>query len=314
MSSLYPRIIEKIKKNIRDLNFILITEPPEVLKEKKKRFYRALLKNEKGETFFYKSLLKKEKGIKTRFLKEIKFLKTLKENPNHPLAFLVPKLVSFSLSSSFPYLLYLYLLGTTKKREEKLSSEEIKKIAEILKIINSCSPSLFKFLNRPSNYQKRIKTLLDPSLPFLKREKEKIERLVEKNKKLIQNIKIGLSHGDFSEANLLFQGKEIKVLDWEHVGLRSHLYDLADFWLKRKNYPQEQNLLLKEYQKKAEFREKFSEVFKLNLLEIVLRDLNLFQEIVRKLKREKGNSWQKKKEIFEKEIKENLKIVREKIL
>jgi len=294
MYSLYSGILLKIKEKIKELGLVnLITTPEEMIKEKK-RFYRTAA-NKSGKKVFFKTLLAKEKGIKNRFLNEINFSKTLKENKKYPLFNFVSEILEFSDNPSFPYFLKEFSAGNARVKEDKFSLKEIKKIVKILKIINSTPFNVFIF--HPKNHLFRFSFYKNQSDIFLKnlnlnkKIKDRIKQFIKNNKWIFYNpkIKTGLTHGDFSEANLLFSKKEIKVIDWEHVHLRNPLYDLADFWLKRRKNSQEQKVLLKEYFK--EFKEKryFFKLFKLALLEIVFRDLNLFQKVGGGMKKEEDD-------------------------
>ena len=118
-----------------------------------------------------------------------------------------------------------------------------------------------------------------------------------------------MTHGDFSEANIVFTKKSLKIIDWEHVSLRNPLYDLAEFWIKRKKYQNEQKYLITKYLKNYKGKETFWPIFKLALLEICLRDLNLFQKVLREEKKSEKISRK-----FKKEIKNYLKILKENVL
>lgn len=308
MYALYPNIIFKIKKTLKKLNLTLLSEAPEMFVEKKLRFYHAICQTKKGEKVFFKSLLKRERDIKNRFSNEINFLKTLKEKPRYPLAKFVPLLLDFSLDPSFLYLLYKFLPGETKERESRFSKEEIKEIARLMKIINS-SENIFNFTpKRPlfslPSYRKRVSSLFK-KIKLKKEIKRKIEDFIEKNQKIFYQVKPTLTHGDFSESNLIFCKGKIKIVDWEHVQLRNPLYDLASFWVKRKSHLKEQKELKREYLRKEGKSKFFSPLFKLALIKICLQDLSFFEEMLKILKEDKRKD--KIIKIASKERKEEIK-------
>jgi len=288
MYILYPNVSQKIESIIKKLGLKLCSEGVEDFIKEKRRFYHALVRTKGGKKAFLKSLLGKEVGIKNRFLNEIKFLKTLRENPKHPLSELVPKIFKYSLNPSFPYLLEEFLPGKSKKREDKFSKEEIKKIVELIKLINS-SEIIFNFVPKKplfnfSFYKEKIFSYFK-KIEIKFEIKEKIKKFIDRNQKIFYKVKPKLTHGDFSEANLIFFKEKIKITDWEHVHLRNPLHDLAGFWIKRRSYPQEQEILIKEYSKKEDLF--FPSLFKLALIENALQDLMLFQKILKSSKNKK---------------------------
>jgi len=280
MYNLYPNISQKIKVLLKKLNLKTYSEKIEDAIKDEKRFYRTSGKTKDGKKIFLKTLLAKEIGIKNRFLNEINFLKTIKENKNYPLTKFVPQVLDYSLNFDFPYLLEDFLPGKARRREDKFSKKEIEKIAELIVLVNS-SKNIFDFIPKKplfsfSFYKRKFFSQLN-KLEIKTDLKKKIKNFIKKNRKIFYEIKPKLTHGDFSEANLLFSKNQIKLVDWEHVHLRNPLYDLAGFWVKRKSRPKEQRILVKEYLKKGGlFLDPF---FKLAIIEIVLQDLILFQKI-----------------------------------
>jgi thiamine kinase-like enzyme len=302
MYKIYPNITQKIKALLKKINLKEYSEKIEEAIKDRKRFYRTSGKTKTGKKVFLKTLLAKELGIKNRFLNEINFLKKIKENKNHPLAKFVPQVLDYSLNFNFPYLLESFLPGKAKKREDKFSQKEIKKIAELIVLVNS-SKNIFNFIPKKplfgfSYYKKRVFSQLN-KLEIKNDLKRKIKNFIKKNQKIFYKIKPKLTHGDFSEANLLFTKRKIKLVDWEHVHLRNPLYDLAGFWLKRRERPKEQKILVKEYLKKGGLF--LDPLFKLAIIEVALQDLILFQKIIKTSKSEKAK----------KEMIETLKVLKE---
>jgi len=276
--SLYEGIIPKIEEKLKKLRLRGALEAESLVKDKK-RFYRTFAEKD-GKKIFFKSLLSEEKGIKERFVNEINFYRTLKENPLNPLNKFTPNLLEYSLYS-FPFLVYEFILGEAKDKRDKFTKEELKEIVALLEAVRNSSVSfefegeqnLFSF----NSYKEKI-TLFLKNLNLGKEIKERIENFTEKNKGIFKSTKSSLSHGDFSEANLIFYGKEVKLIDWEHVNLRNPLYDLAGFFLRRKGYEDEKKILFEESLLNFKDKGQFLILFKLSLLEIALSDLNLFRE------------------------------------
>lgn len=314
MYSLYPKIVQKIYKTLKKLNLRLLSEKPEIFVEKKLRFYHASCQTKNKKKVFFKSLLKRERGIRNRFQNEISFLSTIKKNPSHSLFKITPKLLDYSLDRRFPYLLYEFLPGKAHQRIDKFSSEEIKKIARLIRLINS-SQNIFRFIPKDSpfafsRYKNKI-IFLASQAKIEKSLEEKIKTFIEENKQIFSEVKPVLSHGDFSEANLIFFKEKIKIIDWEHIHLRNPSYDFVSFWTKRKHRPNEQKELKREYLKKEKDTKSFEILFDLALIEICLRNLIFFGEMLKILEKEEENLTVKRaKKSRKKEIKETLNLLK----
>lgn len=312
MYSLYPDVVPKIKKTIKKLGLTDVSSDPKKLIGKRKRFFRTFAKNKNGKKVFLKTILAKEKGIKNRFLNEINFHLTLKENPKNLLFNLVPKILAFSVNKSFPYILEEFLAGEFKKNEDNFSKKDIKRIVGLLKIITKSPTDIFKLIpEKPffnfAFYKKRIGLLLKEACIETKT-KKRIEKFVEQNKKIFYKIKPSLTHGDFSEANLVFFKNKIKIIDWEHIHLRSPIYDFVEFWIKRRRNSEEQKILIEEYLKGVKEKRFSRKLFKLAILEICLRDLTLFRQTIEGLK--KNKKFEKIKKEINKEKQNYLKIIK----
>lgn len=280
MYRIYPNVVSNIKKTLKKLKLELLTDPPEGFIEKKLRFYWAYCRTETGEKVFFKSLLRTERGIKNRFLNEINFLEAVNKKPSHPLKSYVAKVLYCSKNPSFIYLCYKFLPGKTKRRGNKFSKQEIRKIAETVKIISSSPLNQFNLVPKKpffswAGYNKRINLLLK-KLALQKSLSCKIQRAVAKNKDVFSEVKPALTHGDYSEANVLFYRNKVKLLDWEHIHLRNPLFDLASFWVKRKREKTEQKELLNTYLKELSdetVKKNFGSLFLLAVIELCLGDL-----------------------------------------
>jgi hypothetical protein len=308
---LYPKILSKIKKTLKQKKLSLLSEEPEVFVQKKLRFFHALCKDREGKKVFFKSLLKKERGIKNRFLNEILFLKTMREEKKFPLAKRVPKLLDFSFKKDFPFLVYEFLPGNSKTREDKLSLEEIKEAISLIVLINSTEYN-FNFIPKKPLFNFRIfsKTIFS-LLKKLKLKKEietKISKFITKTKEIFKFVKPKLNHGDFSEANLVFYRGKAKIVDWEHVHFRNPLYDFVSFWTKRER---ERKLIEKEFLKQQKGIEFFFPLFKMALIELSLKNLVFFNEMLKFLEKEKKTDQTlKAQQARKKEIKETLELLK----
>jgi thiamine kinase-like enzyme len=281
MYLLFPNIEKEIQRKIRELNLKKIENPPSKLIAQKKRFYRTVCYFKK-ERVFFKTLLKKEKGIKKRFLNEIEFYANVENNfPSLPIKEHLPKLIKYSLNSKFPYLLYKFERGETKTSETKLKKEELKKIVEILQKIQKIPTEVLGKKSEKKDNKKILGTI---------KELEKLKRVYqfppEVEKRALEILKwanswknLVVSHGDFSETNLVFQKSNIKIIDWEHVGVRNPFYDFADFFVKRWRFEDEQKFLLS--CNKAVGKPKNLKLFSFSILLVIIKNLKILAQILK---------------------------------
>lgn len=300
MYSVFPNIIPKIERKIGELGLTNLESDLQQLIKERKRFYRTIAQTKNKEKVFFKTILIEEPGIRDRFLNEIGFLKEIRENPWHPLHKAVAELLDFSLNPDFPFLLYRFLPGKFRLCEDKFKEEEVKKITHIIKIISSSPTGIFHFTPKepmfgPSHYEKIIQSF--PENNFLRAEqREKIKTFISQNQEIINSTNSSLSHGDFSEANIILHNGGLEIIDWEHVHLRNPLYDLVDFWINRRHRPEEQAVMIGEYLKDVENKNLFRRLFQLALMEICLRDLGLYWKLKNE---EKTNKIDRKIEEYE---------------
>jgi len=276
------RIRAKLKLNFEKENiFELISE--------KKRFYRLIAKNESGQPVFLKAAMADDRTVLGQLVNEINFHLVLKKSLAHPLNRYVPRILDFSLNPDFPFFLREAALESQRKSENDFSSMEIKKVAHLLDVVRTSPTNIFSFAPKINMFSfsflaEKIKSsasLFDQKLFH------ETQTFLEKTRKMFSSTKAALSHGDTSETNLVFsKSGTIKIIDWNDVYLRNPLFDFAEFWIKRRRKPSEQDLLLKETSQKFEPRF-FSFLFSSALVEITLRDLNLFSKMLERYRLEK---------------------------
>ncbi len=309
--TLYPNVVSKIKTALKKNGLTVLSDSPEVFVQKKLRFYHAVCQNKKGKKVFFKSILKRERGIRNRFLNEINFLIEAGKNPR--LDNITSPVLDFSLKPSFLYFICQFLPGKSKTRKDRFSEEEIKEAVRLMLAINSQGVRLKLIPKKPlfnfPYYQRKISFFLRKIGPGMKRKtRRKIKGFIEKNKKIFYLVEPRLTHGDFSEANLIFYRKGVKIVDWEHVHYRNPLYDFVSFWTKRKEYKREQKIMEREYLKNDGKSKFFPTLFRLGLIEMSLSDLVFFQEMLRE---SKGN--RKIREARKKEFREALGLLEREI-
>lgn len=70
-----------------------------------------------------------------------------------------------------------------------------------------------------------------------------IKRLNEKNSHLLDTYCKYLTHGDLHPANIIINGDDTTLIDWENVHWDNHAYDLVSIWLRLWNFTQRDLLI-----------------------------------------------------------------------
>lgn len=288
MYSPIPNIREKITRLREDLSLKFKRENLGELIDNRIRFYR-LIAQTGGQAVFLKTPLSKDPASLAEFLNEINFHLALERDPAHPLNRYVPKIIAYSLKPSLPFLLRVAARGNHRKSEDEFSRREILEITRALKSIRSSPAAIFSFTPgfKLFSAERFSKTAQGSKNLVGKRLDARLKTFVRRAKTEFLKFKPVLSHGDFSEANTIFEpGGGVKIIDWSKVNLRNPLYDQTEFWIKRRRRKLEQNLLFKEAKKDFPPND-FNFLFSAALIEIVLRDLKLFQHLLKKYRRQK---------------------------
>lgn len=253
----------------------------------KKHFYRLLAKRGKTNVFL-KTLLSKNLTYARELENEINFHLALKKYPNLELNRYVPPILEFSLAPPLPYLLRVSAPGVHRKSEDNFTDPEIKTIAKALNAIRNTDSGIFRPVFDKDLFSARYFALQVKKHGILaSKMKERLLAYTQQNKGLFSRFKPVLSHGDFSEANVVFwDGARMSVIDWTKTGIRNPLYDLAEFWIKRRRRPREQEILLITTDTELSKKD-FNLLFDQARVEIILRDLNLFNVMAKNYDREK---------------------------
>ncbi|AXX94617.1 choline/ethanolamine kinase family protein [Arcobacter ellisii] len=80
-------------------------------------------------------------------------------------------------------------------------------------------------------------------------ENEKLIQETFKNLNLLKKYKkeLVLSHHDLNPKNIIFNNKDIKIIDWEYVGTNDRFFDLASICIEFSLNKKEEEFLLKTY-------------------------------------------------------------------
>lgn len=116
------------------------------------------------------------------------------------------------------FMIYEFIKGFHKT---KLSSSEIKKLTLLIKKYHKIKPKIkyYDFRKDLKNYDSFLN---DFKSNKLLNETSRTLNFIKKYKK--ENV---LTHHDLNSKNIIFNNKEIKIIDWEYVGINDIYFDLA---------------------------------------------------------------------------------------
>ena len=153
-----------------------------------------------------------------------------------------PRLVQSGHTPDLTWLVYEYLegepVGTTYQFDSGSGYAPIlRSLFDLQKILKDAPASLFEDKNKPELWHKlltrlreKAQVLADPDFEI-----EKYLKLAEA--KLSQITSKALCHGDFHPQNIIVQGAELKIIDWETSCLNSFALDYSFIWIRSFDSP-----------------------------------------------------------------------------
>jgi len=261
---LIPKIGEKIEKKLKDLELKPEISPKEFLRKHKagKHRYFSACQTKDGKKVGFYSRLHFNLDAKNKVTREIKFLLKLKKS-NLKIKKVVPQIIDFGIEKDFEWFKREFPRGVPlgfsrdlfQKVNVKLVPKIVKIIFEIQKIPPNFLPEIKKF--KVENYLGKnvYPTLVNEGL--LKKDlADSIQNFVQKNLNFLKRENKYFCHGDLNLGNIISDGKNFWLIDWELIHLNNFAYDIGYLWSHL-------------WQAKRSFRE------------------NLVSEFMKKLKREK---------------------------
>lgn len=274
MVKLISNIDKKIWKVLEKLKLFPLESPENFIARtnKTKHRYSTVCQNEKGEKFLFLCRLHESPFEKEKMKTEIKLANFLQKR-NFPF---FPKYFASKIEKDFEWLVREYFeegvledQGEIEKLKRQISEEEIEKICQALLEIQKIKISGFPFLK-----EKEIKNffLLPDEIEKRKilkeKERKKIKKLIEENKKFLKEENKYFSHGDFSIGNLIFlPNGNLKIIDLESAMISNFAYDICFLWIRLWREKIKRKILEKFYSLLSkEKKEKFKLLFQLNSL------------------------------------------------
>lgn len=235
---LIPQIDKKIEKKLKELKLIPEISPKEFLakyKNRKHRYFSPCYK-ENGEKVAFYSRLHFNLDAKNKVIQEIKFLEKLKKT-KLKIKKIIPQITDFGVEKDFEWFQREFPpgkpLGQSRSLEQKLDKKIIPKIVKIIFEISKIPPNFLRDLKKfeIKNYLaiNVYKELIEKN--FLKKELAlSIQNSIKRNFSLLKKENKYFCHGDLNLGNIIYDGKNISLIDWELIHLNNFAYDIGYFW------------------------------------------------------------------------------------
>ncbi|MDI6883212.1 MAG: phosphotransferase [Patescibacteria group bacterium] len=310
----FPPLFKGIEKKIPQLFQELKINPikkENILKKIKEgmgRFYNPICEDKKKRKYFLKVRIMKSKEVSRQLKHEIEVYQFLKKaSEKFSLNFIFPSILKKGNFQNLDWYLRNF-------EEGKLAGDMMEDFGYKKFFLNNLSPEKFikailSLQKLPEIYLRDLKlfkhggwwysqdfkhyqrTLFKFFLksPFnqnllTKKEVEKAQEILEKNKKFLDEMSFYPSHGDLYPNNILItNNKKLLILDWELFHLNNQFFDLCFVWLlSHRN---------KDWQKKffdliiKNRPENFEWLFQLVLISLTSRFLGACWQALRKKKK-----------------------------
>jgi thiamine kinase-like enzyme len=235
---LIPKIGEKVEKKLKELELRPEIPPKEFLKIHKggKHRYFSVCQTKEGEKVGFYSRLHFNLDAKNKVIREIKFLSKLKES-NFKIKKIVPQIRDFGIEKDFEWFVREFPKGEPlgfsrelfQKIDLKLVPKIVKMIFEIQKIPPNFLPKIESF--KVENYLARNVYSALVNEGILKKDlADSIQKFIKKNLNFLEKENKCFCHGDLNLGNIISNGKEIWLIDWELIHLNNFAYDIGYLW------------------------------------------------------------------------------------
>jgi thiamine kinase-like enzyme len=235
---LIPKIGEKIEGKLRELKLKPEISPKEFLKIHKsgKHRYFSVCQTKEGKKVGFYSRLHFNLDAKNKIVQEIKFLSKLKES-NLEIKKIIPQIRDFGIEKDFEWFVREFPVGEPlgysrellQKIDLKLVPKIVKIIFEILKIPANFFPEIKSF--KVENYlAKNVYSQLVNNGILEKSLADSIQNFIKKNLIFLKKENKYFSHGDLNLGNIISDGKNIWLIDWELIHLNNFAYDIGYLW------------------------------------------------------------------------------------
>lgn len=236
MNILIPKIEIEIEKKIKELKLkpkIPIKKFLKYYKDKKHRYFSPCQKNGKEIAFYAR--LHQNPDAKEKFIREIEFLKNIKES-NLEIKKFIPEILNWKIEKNFEWFEREYFkaspLGFRRNITKTPSLTVLNQIVDVIFEISKVNPHIIKLKKfDPKNYLPFLtyQGLLERKIISQKIYK-KILKMLKNNFSLAKKEGNYFCHGDLNLGNILSNGKKIWVIDWELIHLNNFAYDIGYFW------------------------------------------------------------------------------------
>lgn len=235
---LIPDIAKKIEKKLKILNLEPEITPSQFLKKwgtKKHRYFSPCRTKEGNKIAFY-SRLHFNLDAKTKIVDEINFLRNAKRVKLKIEKF-TPEILDWGFEKDFEWFKRELPpgkpLGASRLLKQKINREIISKITKMVFEISRTPKNIFSNLKifNVNNYFAKGHYEKLTEQGFLKKELvEKILGFIKKNMLILKKENNYFSHGDLNLGNIISDGKNVFIIDWELIRLNNFAYDIGYLW------------------------------------------------------------------------------------
>jgi len=235
---LIPNIRKKIEMKLEELNLKPHITPKAFLKihkSEKHRFFSPC-KTIAGKLVGFYSRLHFNLDAKNKVIQEIKFLLKIKESKVKIRKF-VPPIINFGIEKDFEWFTREFPkgkpLGFSRKLHQKIDLKLIPNIIniifEILKIPPHFLPTI-KTFNVEHYLAKEVYSGLVKDGILEKGLANSTQQFIKKNLNFLRKENRFFCHGDLHLENIISDGKNLWIIDWELIKLNNFAFDISFLW------------------------------------------------------------------------------------
>lgn len=295
-----PNIDSKIEKKLKELHLNPQVGPKEFIKRRKEKKHRyfSLCVDDYGQEVIFYARIHSNLDARDKFITEIKFLCLAGQQGMGNIA---PKMFNYGIEKDFEWLTREVVRpGSLAQLSSRSVSNIISKNAEILaNYVFSISKVKANRINfKDFDWSSHLKA---PNFVRLVGKKiinqDLSDNLVLMTKSAAKDFRKNcnyLSHGDLTLGNILSDGNDFWIIDWERACFNNDAYDIAFLWMHLWHNDSGRRKLMESYIKKVDYKR-----FKISFPVVV--SYLAMGEVLMEIKKEKPAE-KKKRKLFCKQV------------
>jgi len=272
-NGLIPQIEKKIAKKLSLLSLHPALPPDLFIRKKgvKKHRYFSSCRDHLGKESLFYARLHKNQNARKKFITEINFLKRIKRG-DLKIKNNIPEIINWGIEADFEWLqrekikpnsLANFSQKNFPKAFEKISARLSAFMFQVARV-KTKGLGFEKFYWRNYFKSSSLDKLVNQGIVSGELSLE-LRQMVEKELPLLKKQNIYLSHGDLTLENILFDGDNFWVIDWERAHLNNSAYDITFLWMHLWKSRSSRKKLIEAYLKKLKNNQRviFKKIFPL---------------------------------------------------